>query len=780
MSQGKAEVENQVITAQNVNLTNCDREAIHIPSSIQSHGILFALSEPEFTIIQVSNNTFDYLGLQPEELLNKKLSFLLDEIQIQAIRICLTEDFESVNPLKVYIKLGEERLIFDGVVHRSVGAVILELEPTLSTEDEAKFFDFYNLVKSPLSKIQKSSTLSQLCNVIVEEIRKITGFDRVMIYRFDDDGAGMVIAESPREDLDKFLGLRYPATDIPQQAKRLYKLNLLRLIKDVNYQQANLIPQLNPQTNEPLDMSLSSLRSVSSLHIEYLQNMGVNASMSVSLLKDKKLWGLIACHHYDSRKAVSYEIRTVCEFLGQIMSFELAAKEENEDLDYKMKLKSIQSRFIDSITQAEDLIDGLSKNPSDLLDLVSASGVAICNNGNLITEGTIPTELQISELASWVETQIGKEIIYHTDSLASVYPEAEKFTDVGSGLIAVFISKVQKTYILWFRPEVIQTVNWGGNPHKSIEVLEDGTVNISPRQSFKLWQETVRNKSLAWKKCEIEATLELRSSIVGILLRKADELAKVNLELERSNDDLDSFAYIASHDLKEPLRGIHNYSSFLMEDYGEILDNDGISKLETLMRLTKRMENLIDSLLHYSRLGRTELLLNKTNLNEIVNNAADVIRISQNKDVDIRIPRTLPIIYCDTTQISELFSNLITNALKYNDKTQKWIEIGFIDPIIDVEEYQLLYTHRSDSQPPIIFYVRDNGIGIRPKHLETVFRIFKRLHAPNRYGGGTGAGLTIVKKIVERHSGTIWVESTFKEGSTFYFTLQLDSESCNK
>ncbi|AFY56715.1 bacteriophytochrome (light-regulated signal transduction histidine kinase) [Rivularia sp. PCC 7116] len=776
MSLGNAESTNQVVTAQNVNLTNCDREAIQIPSSIQPYGILLALREPEFTIVQVSNNTFEYLGLQPEELLNQKLSFLIDESQIQAIRMCLREDFESINPLKVSIKPADKTLVFDGIVHRSVGVVILELEPTQSTPDDAKFFDFYNLVRTPLGKIQKSSTLSELCDVIVKEVRKITGFDRVMIYRFDDDGAGMVIAESPREDLEKFLGLRYPATDIPKQARALYELNLLRLIRNVNYQPVSLIPQLNPQTNEPLDMSLSVLRSVSPLHVEYLHNMGVSVSMSVSLLKDKKLWGLIACHHYGSEKSLSYEIRTVCEFLGQIISFELAAKEENEDLDYKIKLKSIQSRFIDSITQAEDLIDGLTKNPSDLLDLVSASGVAIFNVGSLITEGTIPTELQISELVSWVETQMGNEIIYHTDFLASVYPEAEKFTDVGSGLIALAISKIQKTYILWFRPEVVQTVNWGGNPHKPVEVLEDGTVNISPRQSFKLWQETVKQKSLAWKNCEIEAALELRSSIVGILLRKAEQLAKVNLELERSNDDLDSFAYIASHDLKEPLRGIHNYSSFLMEDYGETLDSDGVTKLETLMRLTKRMENLIDSLLHYSRLGKSELSLHNTDLNEIVNNAVDVIRISQNKEFDIQIPKQLPTINCDATQISELFSNLISNGLKYNDKAEKCVEIGFIDPIADIEAYQLLYTHLSDSQLPVIFYVKDNGIGIRSKHLETIFRIFKRLHAPSRYGGGTGAGLTIVKKIVERHNGTIWLESTFKEGSTFYFTLQPDRE----
>ncbi|MEA5599019.1 ATP-binding protein [Rivularia sp. UHCC 0363] len=773
MSQGEINT-NQVVTAQSVDLTNCDREAIHIPNSIQPHGLLLTLTEAEFTILQVSGNTFDFLGLQPQELLNQKLNFLLDESQIQAMRKCLTEDFDSVNPLKVSIERSNKILVFDGIVHRISGVVVLELEPTRSQQFNPKFFDFYNSVKSPLNKIQKSSTLNELFNVIVKEVRKITGFDRIMIYRFDEDGAGMVISENPKEGLEKFLGLRYPATDIPNQAKQLYTLNLLRLICNVNYQPVKLIPELNPLTNEPLDLSLSVLRSVSPLHIEYLKNMGVTASMSVSLLKDKKLWGLIACHHYDSEKTVSYEIRTICEFLAQIMSLELAAKEENEDLDYKMKLKSIQSRFIDSITQAEDLVDGLTRNPSNLLNLVSATGVVICNDGNLIREGETPTDLQIDRLISWVETQMGNEIIYHTDSLHNVYPEAANFQDVGSGLIALVISKIQRAYILWFRPEVIQTVNWGGNPQKPVEVLTDGTVSLSPRKSFKLWQETVRKKSLAWKNCEIEAALELRSSIVGILLRKADELAKVNLELERSNDDLDSFAYIASHDLKEPLRGIHNYSSFLMEDYGEIINEDGVSKLETLMRLTERMENLIDSLLHYSRLGRNELSLYNTDLNEIVKNAVDVLKISYNADVDIRIARTLPIIKCDRIQISELFSNLISNGLKYNDKSDKWVEIGFIDPVVDAQEYNQHYSHRSDSQPPIIFYVKDNGIGIRAKHLETVFRIFKRLHAPNRYGGGTGAGLTIVKKIVERHGGTIWLKSTFKEGSTFYFTLQPD------
>ena len=304
---------------------------------------------------------------------------------------------------------------------------------------------------------------------------------------------------------------------------------------------------------------------------------------------------------------------------------------------------------------------------------------------------------------------------------------------------------------------MVQTVNWGGNPNKPVEVIANGSIRLSPRKSFELWKETVLLKSLPWKTYEVNAALELRSAIIGVVLKKADELAQLNIELERSNNELDAFAYIASHDLKEPLRGIHNYSNFLIEDYGEILNEEGKAKLLTLIRLTQRMEDLIDSLLHFSRLGRVDLSMQHTDLNSVVERSLDLLsaRIEEMK-VEIRIPRPLPTVYCDRVQMSEVFNNLIANAIKYNDKAEKWIEIGYI----------------GHPPAPVTFYVRDNGIGIREKHLEAIFRIFKRLHGPNKYGGGTGAGLTIAKKIVERHRGKIWVESTYGQGSTFYFTLQ--------
>jgi len=273
-----------------------------------------------------------------------------------------------------------------------------------------------------------------------------------------------------------------------------------------------------------------------------------------------------------------------------------------------------------------------------------------------------------------------------------------------------------------------------------------------------------RDSALLRAKEDLERRVEERTEALrdelGERRRAEQELAERNTELHRSNQDLDDFAYIASHDLKEPLRGIHNFAAFLLEDYGERFDAEGKSKLETLTRLSRRMEVLIDSLLHFSRLGRVDLAIEDTDLNEVVAEVVDSLGISlRESGIDIRVPRTLPVVRCDRVRVRELFHNLIINAMKYNDKAEKWIEVGFL----------------AESGGPPVLYVRDNGIGIQEKHFDSIFRIFKRLHGRDRFGGGTGAGLTIVKKIVERHSGRIWVESTVGEGTAIYFTLEKEA-----
>ncbi|WP_414549220.1 ATP-binding protein [Anabaena sp. CCY 0017] len=739
-----------------IDLSNCNKEPIHIPGSIQPHGVLFALQEPDLTILQVSDNTFNLFGLPAEELLNKNLSDFVELDQINLLKDSLNQDdLLIVNPIELTIKHGNNQPVqFDGIVHRSDGCLILELEPT-NLDKGNSFFKFYHLVKIAMTKLQSASTLAEISQIIVKEVKQITGFDRVMLYRFDENWHGTVIAEEKPEYLTAYLGLRYPASDIPTQARKLYSENWLRLIPNSDYQPVAIVPTNNPVTDEPLDLSRSVLRSVSPLHVEYMHNMGVTASMSISIMKNGKLWGLIACHH-QSPKYIPYEIRNACEFLGQMTSLEMAAKEDSEDVESKIQVKSNHSKLVEYMSLENNFIDGLINNQPNLLNLVNSEGAAVCFNGNFFTVGKTPQQKDLEDLVEWIN-QHQNEDIFYTDSLVEVYPEAEKLRNVASGLMALSISKSQKNYVLWFRPEVVQTVNWGGNPNKPVEVKENGSIHLSPRKSFDLWKETVLLKSVPWKSYEVNAALELRSAIIGVVLRKADELAQLNIELERSNHELDAFAYIASHDLKEPLRGIHNYSNFLMEDYAETINEEGKKKLKTLIRLTQRMEDLIDSLLHFSRLGRVDLSMQPTDLNSIVHRSLDLLsaRIEE-MNVDIQIPRPLPTVYCDRIQVGEVFNNLIANSIKYNDKAEKFIEIGYIE----------------ESPLPITFYVRDNGIGIRDKHFEVIFRIFKRLHGPSKYGGGTGAGLTIAKKIVERHGGKIWVDSTQGEGSTFYFTLQ--------
>jgi len=302
---------------------------------------------------------------------------------------------------------------------------------------------------------------------------------------------------------------------------------------------------------------------------------------------------------------------------------------------------------------------------------------------------------------------------------------------------------------------VLQVVKWSGNPEKSVIADESG-LRLLPRKSFDLWQQIKEGHSLPWLGCEIETVEEFREAIVNLILRNVNALAQMNAKLERSNSELDAFAHIASHDLKEPLRGLHNYASFLMEDYADKLDADGVNKLQTMVRLTQRMEDLINSLLHFSRVGRVDLSMGDVDLNDVLAQVIDMLSVRiQEIRIALRIPRRLPTLWCDRVHVAEVFNNLITNAFKYNDKADKWIEVGYVD-----EPHQ-----------PITFYVRDNGIGIQEKHLDTIFLIFKRLHGRDEFGGGTGSGLTIVKKIVERHGGRIWVESVYGEGTTFYFTL---------
>ena len=515
-----------VLPSDTAAFNNSDSEPIYAPASIQPHGILLVLESPVLKILQVSNNTFEALGIYPKELLGRYLQEFVETEEIEAIEKALLENCHQGNAISISFKIQNRKSFFQGTLHQSSSALIFELEPLVCPK-ASDGYNFYNLVQEPIDKMHKTPNLQVLCQTVVEEVRRIIGFDRAIVYQFDATGAGEVIAEDKVESLAPLLGLHYPATDIPPLARNLFNMNLIRFIPDVHSGPVELIPDCNPLTGRPLDLAFSLLRTVSPCHVQYLKNMNVGASMTLTLIKDRKLWGLIACHH-QTPKYLNYETRTACELIAKFVNLELSYKQDSEDREYGIYLKQICHKFIAEISQSHCFVEGLLKSRDELLALVGATGGVVCANENLTTIGTTPEMGEIENLIAWIKPQINNDI-FHTDALSKLYPPSEKFKEIASGLLVLAISEIQNYYVLWFRPEVIQTVNWAGQPEWSIELKPDGSWPMSPRTSFELWQETVRSKSLPWQPCEIEIARELRVAITSIELRKINQ--QLNLAL---------------------------------------------------------------------------------------------------------------------------------------------------------------------------------------------------------------------------------------------------------
>ncbi len=501
-----------------IDLTNCDREPVHIPGSIQSHGVLLVLKEPELTLLQVSENVQAMFGISAGTLLNQQVSRIFEPSQVEILRkVLLSEDIQLANPIKLHVKVGHRELLIDGIVHRMDGLLLLELEEA-ELKESASFVELYRHLKASLTRLQLISDLQQLCQVAAEEIRRMTGFDRVMIYRFDEQWNGVVVAEDKLADLHAYLGLQFPASDIPAPARALYQKNWLRLISDAQYQPAAVVPYLNPLTQRPVDLSYAVLRGVSPMHLEYLKNMQVGASMSISLLKGDKLWGLISCHHL-TPKYIGHEMRSMCELVGQIVSTQLPAKQDFEAYQYAMQVKNVQTQLANLIMKEDEVMKRLKEHGKELLKLVNAQGLAICFDEGYDAVGQVPGDAELRPFIQWIWANM-REDVFATNYLSGLYHEAEalKFKVYGSGILAISISRLQKALLLWFRPEVIQTVNWGGNPDEGTKVGKSVT-DLHPRASFDLWKQMVSLTSLPWQLCEIQAATELRGIIVDKALQ---------------------------------------------------------------------------------------------------------------------------------------------------------------------------------------------------------------------------------------------------------------------
>jgi two-component system, chemotaxis family, sensor kinase Cph1 len=513
-------------------LSNCEREQIQLPGSIQPHGALLVVREPDYVVIQSSANASVFLRLTGD-IIGRKLEQFPGNL-CERIRPHLAEPLHKI-PIAVRCRIGTPPRNYDGLLHRPPeGGLIIELEPAGPAADLSRY------VENAVQTIVGAASLRTLCDETARIFEDLTGYDRVMVYRFDDEGHGEVFSEQRKSHLEAYLGNRYPASDIPQIARRLYERNRVRLLVDVQYTPSPLAPRLSPISGHDLDMSLCFLRSMSPIHIQYLKNMGVCATLVVSLMVGGRLWGLIACHHYVPR-FVHFEIRSVCELLAEAVGTRIAALESFVQAQSELTVRRIEQRMIEAISRDGDWRSALFDGPQSLLQPVGAAGAALVYDGQVFSAGEVPGTQEIRTIAAWLDQKPPDPIIA-TASLGLENAEFTPVKGVASGVVAVPLSSSRGEYLLWFRPERVRTVTWGGDPFKPVIIGTDPS-DLSPRRSFAQWHQLVEGTSDPWTPADLTAARLIGDSVadvalqfrsVGMLIAQ-DQLESVSRQVRQSD-----------------------------------------------------------------------------------------------------------------------------------------------------------------------------------------------------------------------------------------------------
>lgn len=744
-----------------VNLENCESEPIHIPGSIQPHGFLLAVKQDTYKIDFCTANTIDFIGLKHDALLGKSFEQVFGDDEGKKLKDYVSDPLSDSSKPHIFNWNG---IPYNTIIHKSGENLVLDLEPF--PDGSLTLPDLYSQTKRFVSYLERSVTLQDLCKIIAEETRNITGYDRVMIYRFDKEYNGEVFAESKRDDLESFFGLHYPHTDIPVQARELYMRNLMRIIVDVNYTPVPIYT-IDDVKGKNLDLSNSVLRSVSPIHVEYLQNIGVGATLTISLMHNKKLWGLIACHHY-SIKNLPHYTRLSAQLQGHFLTSQINVREVAEEFDLSQLIDTSLENLIQEIpvVSAGHFSNIINE---DLLKITNASGVVFMTEGEIHTFGKVPSEKEIRSLIKWI-TDKSEAGFYCSSKLADEYPPADKLNDTASGILFHALGNPLQDCIIWFRPEVQKTVNWAGDPNKAIIKNEKG---LSPRKSFELWKERTKNQSEDWKEVELIAASKFAHALqkqthVLYLTKEETKYRELSVKLQKANSELENINWISNHDLKEPLRKIQVFASKILEEDKENLSDFTMDTVRRMNDSASRMQTLLNDLMSYSQLRELEEVFKEVDLNEILIEVKNELKEELEEGKVVVELSALPTLTGIAFQLHQLFLNLIRNSLKFS-KTDvtALIKISCITEQADAKI--------EDLQSGKMYFkisVTDNGIGFNNEYSQSIFNVFKRLHSPKKYTG-TGIGLAICKKIMENHEGLITARGEVNVGATFnlYFPV---------
>ncbi|WP_089690055.1 ATP-binding protein [Chryseobacterium culicis] len=728
-----------------MNFVECHEEPIHIPGSIQSFGYLIGIDAETHTITFFSRNISDIFAIEsPEKLFERKITDF-------------PESFQSIINSEIYTSLErftrrKNETYFDKIfintkeyhfsVFRSEAYIFLEFEEVLINPDKRisnKYDNFYIIDNE-----------KELWDHLLETLTKVVNYDRMMVYKFMMDGSGKVIAEKKNENMESFLGLHYPESDIPKQARDLYMKKRKRIFSNVY---ADTVPVLS-KSPESIDLTFSASRGMSPVHGQYLKNSGAASSFSVSIIIDDHLWGLVTCQNVEP-KHIDLEDRVQAGIFTTLAANAYSSFKSKRELNYRLELNEKIAELKTKFLKHHHLLDSLIESKKEIQNLPQADGLAIISDNSIITSGSTPDMESIAKIVQWGLGHTNDRI-YVSRSFLKDHGEELNLPETAAGIIFYFIERDKNEMLIWFRKEFDEHINWAGNPEKKVAVFSQNGEEkkmVSPRTSFNIFTENIKGYSTRWNSRSVSAVHAVRDLILETSHKNYNAIKSLNDELKKLNEELDSFSYTISHDLGTPLTVMKLNAQMLLGNLAGDTEKSK-RKINTIIEEIDSMAEMMQDVLQLSRAKHSEVQL------ESLQTASTIYKISENAKMTYGSPaseiiiKECPDVLADKTMLHQVFLNIINNAVKYSSHKDH--------PKVEIEG--------KEDGDTVIYRISDNGIGIPQEEKHKMFKIFNRMDNAKKFKGN-GIGLSIVHRIMNRIGGNVDFESN-EGGTSFILTFK--------